>query len=116
MKIDSLRISNYRTLCDLSVEFVDYYTAISGANNAGKTSLLKAIRMFFTDDDDFDSFAGDAPEISHKIDYPLWKDADGVKEDISFEITLSIQKGADAGLFKFVETFSTHLLKRNSGG
>jgi AAA15 family ATPase/GTPase len=105
MKIESLKIKNYRSLAEVDVEFVDFYTAISGANNAGKTSLLKAIRLFFTDDETFDPFAGDAPEVSHKIDYPSWKTSDDEKQDISFEIVLFIQKQADAGLFRFIETF-----------
>lgn len=105
MKIDEIIVKNYRTLHDCSIRFPDYYTALSGKNNTGKTSILKAIRLFFMEEDDFDPFAIEAPSVSYKSDYPLWKRTDEQKEPIQFKLKLLVYRDKDAGLFKFVETF-----------
>lgn len=49
MKIEYVKVKNYRTLQDIEVQFDGYYSAISGQNNAGKTSLMKVIRDVFKD-------------------------------------------------------------------
>ena len=40
MKLDEVLVQNYRTLENVKVTFSGYYTAISGQNNAGKTTLM----------------------------------------------------------------------------
>ena len=45
MKLEKLSIKNYRTLEDISISFDGYFSAISGKNNAGKTTVIKSIRM-----------------------------------------------------------------------
>ena len=47
MKIKELELTNFRSFEHGIVSFDDYYTAISGKNNAGKSNLLKAIKTFF---------------------------------------------------------------------
>ena len=47
MKIDNVSVQNYRTLEDITIDFSGYYTAISGRNNAGKTTLIKVLRETF---------------------------------------------------------------------
>ncbi|MGJ8656060.1 MAG: ATP-dependent nuclease [Akkermansiaceae bacterium] len=106
MKVEKLKIKNYRTLENLELDFPDFYVALSGKNNAGKTSLMKIMRMFLSDDSVYDPFVGDAPSVSFKNDYPHWKLKDENKEDIHIEITLRISREADKGLFKFMETFA----------
>ena len=49
MKLDEVLVQNYRTLENVKVTFSGYYTAISGQNNAGKTTLMKVIRNVFRD-------------------------------------------------------------------
>lgn len=105
MKIESLKVENYRSLCNIEVSFVDYYSAISGANNAGKSALLKVIRIFFSDENVYDPFAGDSPEISYKTDFPNWKTGEEKNGDIVFGLRLLIHKKDDAGIFRFIETF-----------
>lgn len=46
MRISSVQIENFRSIESLSVNF-DEITAIVGTNNAGKSSILKAIDLFF---------------------------------------------------------------------
>ncbi|WP_338332698.1 AAA family ATPase [Acetobacter sp. LMG 32666] len=48
MKIISARIRNYRTVLDEVLPDLDKGLTLVGPNNAGKTNLLKAIRLFFT--------------------------------------------------------------------
>lgn len=46
MKIDSVRIQKFRSLDDITVTF-DQVLAIVGANNAGKSHVLRALNAFF---------------------------------------------------------------------
>lgn len=105
MRIEHLSVKNYRTLVDCSIDFPDYYSAISGKNNAGKSNLLKVMRAFFVEEDDFDPYGGDVTSVSHKVDYPLWKRKDDPKEKIEFSMRIRVHRRRDEGLFKFVQTF-----------
>jgi AAA15 family ATPase/GTPase len=105
MRIDHISATNYRTLVDCSIDFPDYYSAISGKNNAGKSNLLKVLRAFFIESDDSDPYGEDVTSVSHKKDYPLWKRKDETKEPIRFEICIRVHKHRDEGLYKFVQTF-----------
>jgi predicted ATP-dependent endonuclease of OLD family len=46
MKITSLRIKNYRRLCDVNLVLGDKKTVLVGANNSGKTSCIGALHTF----------------------------------------------------------------------
>lgn len=48
MKLRRLRIHNFRSLIDADIEVHDY-TMIVGANNAGKSNILAALRAFYED-------------------------------------------------------------------
>ncbi|WP_158683254.1 AAA family ATPase, partial [Pseudomonas gingeri] len=48
MKIDSLRIKNFRTISTEQVLQVSDGLTLVGPNNAGKTNALLALYMFFT--------------------------------------------------------------------
>ncbi|WP_041430905.1 AAA family ATPase [Synechococcus sp. PCC 6312] len=52
MRIDRVKIKNYKSITDCEFPFFNYYTAISGKNNAGKSNLLKAIFLFFEEDEE----------------------------------------------------------------
>ena len=58
MKIERVHVHNYRSIIEAEVQ-VDDYLLLVGANNAGKTTFLNAIRLFYGDikweDDDFAS-------------------------------------------------------------
>jgi len=43
MNIGALRIHNFRSICDLEVRLSDY-TLLVGANNAGKSNVVDALR------------------------------------------------------------------------
>lgn len=46
LKLDSLRIQNFRTFKDLTIDRLGRVNLIVGKNNVGKTSLLEAINMY----------------------------------------------------------------------
>lgn len=48
MKIRNIKIHNYRSIIDASIEAYDY-TMLVGANNAGKSTIINALRTFYED-------------------------------------------------------------------
>lgn len=104
MKITSLKIRNYRTLESTDLVFPSSYTAICGANDAGKTNVVRAIRALVKEEEgpaSFLEFPGEE-ELSLKDDYPKWKDTEPAKREIVFEIMISLDKGRDVGFYQFV--------------
>ena len=104
MKIDSLKICHFRTIENIEVALSGSYTAICGANDAGKTNLIRALRhlfresaiepRYFYDDDDED--------ISMKDDYTKWSKVDQEDQKIEISATIAVSKDRDAGLHQFV--------------
>ena len=65
MKIKSVTIHNFRSIKE--DKFYPYdYAVLVGANNAGKSNALTALRIFYEDDIKFDS----------KTDFPKFKTED----------------------------------------
>lgn len=103
MKIASLKIRNYRTLEAVDLAFPSPYAAICGANDSGKTNVVRAIRALMREDTgpEIISFRSDE-ELSLKDDYPKWKEMEPSKREISFEVALLLDKSRDAGFAQFV--------------
>ena len=59
MKLREIKVHNYRAVIDLCIEAHDY-TLLVGANNAGKSTVLNALRAFY---DDLKWTADDFPKI-----------------------------------------------------
>lgn len=95
MKIREIRLENYRSFEDCSIQFEDYYTAICGKNNSGKSNVIKAILNLL----DRNSYRRN--RFDYNSDYPIWKGKDN-KEDIQVSIKLLLKKEADFGLLKFI--------------
>lgn len=103
MKIERIKISNYKTLDNIDISVNTFYTAICGKNNAGKSSLIQAVRSIlgfdlspFEDASDF--------EVNHKDDYTIWKT--DKTQPIEFCIHVRLFNSTDSGLIKFIETFA----------
>lgn len=64
MKLRSLRIHNFRSIIDANIEVHDY-TMIVGANNAGKSNVLAALRSFY---EDVKWSAEDVPKVGKSSD------------------------------------------------
>lgn len=107
MKLSLLHVQNFRTLEDVKVSFNGYYTAISGQNNAGKTTLLRAIRHTFRDSSREIYFYRRRDEVSYRDDRTQWAKKD---EDIVFTYVVTVSPSEDPGLFQFIEKFNEEKL------
>lgn len=102
MFIKELKIKNYRTLEDVSLNFCHYYTAICGKNNAGKSNILKTVRNLLGSNFFIrisDEFIGHG-DINYKNDFTKWKK--NTNEDINIKILLELDKEEDSSLYKFI--------------
>ena len=70
MKIETIRISNLKTIESAEINLPRFYSAISGRNNAGKSTVFYAISEMFAEED-YDPFEDEQKESSK--DYPVWK-------------------------------------------
>lgn len=106
MRISAIKIQNFRTLENCTIEFESFYTALSGKNNSGKSNVINAIRLFLHEEDYYPFV--ESNDVSYKVDYPKWKPKD-VREPILFEVGLTVDREQDAGLFRFISTFVSSL-------
>lgn len=99
MKITRLEIKNYRTFEDVDIIFDDFYSAICGQNDAGKSNIVRVLRAVLKED----TIRGRSKrhQISVLGDYPQWKDTKDEDKKISVTIELTIYKDADAGVYEF---------------
>lgn len=109
MKLSSIRVQNFRTLEDVTVKFHGFYTAISGQNNAGKTTLLRAIRHTFRDNSGEIYFYRRRDEVTYRDDLTQWAKKD---EDIVFNYVAVVSPTEDPGLFQFIERFNEEQLPK----
>lgn len=101
MKIVSLSIKNFRTLEDISLKFPSFYTAICGANDSGKTNVVRAIRAMMKEDTGMPFMLVEPEEeVTIQEDYPKWKTAE--PREIEFEIQITIDKEIDAGPYSVI--------------
>lgn len=98
MKINSIHIKNYQTLEDLKVNFEGFFASISGKNNAGKTTIFKAIKQLLKDTLQ-QRWWGEQEQISYASSKTQW-----VKNNPPIEISynLSFSKLFDPGIYNFV--------------
>jgi predicted ATP-dependent endonuclease of OLD family len=103
MKLSSIRVNNFRTIEDLTLQFPDSYSAICGPNDSGKTNVLRALRAVMKDDEDGPYYyAGEEDKIAVKDDYPKWLDTQQDVREIQIDLTLHVYKERDAGLYQFL--------------
>lgn len=100
MKIEAVEIRNFRTLENVKVQFDGYFSSISGKNNAGKTSIVRAIRSIFTENAREYSFFDEDESISYSRSKTQWVE-DG--EPIEFRFSLLLSKISDPGLHSFIK-------------
>jgi putative ATP-dependent endonuclease of OLD family len=107
MKITRLEIQNYRSVENLSLSFPTYYSAICGKNNAGKTNILKAVRVVLREQSPF--VFDDSDKVAFKEDFPMWKAKEREKGEEAIRITLNltVEHESDTELYKFVEKFAS---------
>lgn len=79
MKLRHLRVHNYRSIIDADIEIHDY-TMIVGANNAGKSNLLAALRAFY---EEIKWSSEDAPKLGKSSD-ESWVELAFVLNDVEW--------------------------------
>ncbi len=99
MRLSSLQVTNYRSLESISLRFPTFYTAICGANNAGKTNVVRAIRAVLPEEVPFPRFIV-TEDITYKEDCPAWKRKSSAT--ITIVATLEIHPEQDAALHLFI--------------
>ncbi len=99
MKILRLKASNYKTLCDFSVDFSTHFTAICGPNDSGKSNIVKAIRALLETDD---YYPASFMEITVKDDFPVWSQVAVEGREIRLETELSIDRDRDIAIHQVV--------------
>jgi len=102
MRLSSLKIRNYRTLESIDLVLPASYAAICGANDSGKTNVVRAIRALVRGEGRGPFAFRDEEELSLKDDYPKWKGGDPSQREISFEVAIELDKTRDIGFYQFV--------------
>jgi putative ATP-dependent endonuclease of the OLD family len=103
VRIQALTIENYRTLESVNLTLPSTYAAICGANDSGKTNVIRSIRRLVKGDNPAPVIVfADEEDLSLKDDYPKWKDTDPTRRQISLKLTLSLDKIRDVGFYQFV--------------
>jgi len=103
MRLLSLKIRNYRTLESIDIQLPSAYAAICGANDSGKTNVVRAIRSLVRGEETgLFYLRRDGEDVSLKDDYPKWKDMDPAKREISFEVEIELDQLRDIGFCQFV--------------
>ena len=97
MRIESVRISNFRSLRDVEVT-LDDMTVLIGANSSGKTSVLEAIRMFGDGHDSISKadFFPDATTIEIEMTIDAGKSHD-IPREYLVDGKVTLQKVAELG-------------------
>jgi predicted ATP-dependent endonuclease of OLD family len=106
MKIREITLQNYRSFENCTIQFEDYYTAICGKNNSGKSNIIRAILNTLERNRYYDRF-------NFTSDFPVWKNNDK-KESIQISIKVFLDKAADFGLLKFIGFFLSDSKKEDA--
>lgn len=106
MRIKELELTNFRSFEHCVVYFDEYYTAVSGKNNAGKSNLLKAIKTFFGYYEGYSPFYDEDETVNIQRDYPRWIVANqqNAKRIIKIRALLRIVNDADESIFRLIKT------------
>lgn len=100
MIIDRLTIRNYRTLENVDLAFPSIFSAICGANDSGKTNVVRAIRTIMREDRlPFESDREQPLRYDH--DFPKWK-RDQPPQGITLRLGLRCRSHDDAGLYQSI--------------
>lgn len=98
MKIKDIHLKNFRSFEDCLIRFEDFYTAICGKNNSGKSNIIRAILNAL------ERPMMNRNRINYNTDFPVWK-SKSAKENISLTIRVQLDKISDVGLIKFLKVF-----------
>jgi putative ATP-dependent endonuclease of OLD family len=100
MKIERIEIENFKTLENVAIDFDGYFTAISGKNNAGKTTVIKAIKSIFKGSEKEFSFFENDDDLTYSGSKTQWVTNN---DDVKLTHCISVSKIEDPGLHSFVK-------------
>lgn len=92
MKIDKIKIKNYRLLKDFEIDLEDNLSLVIGKNNSGKTSFLLLLNYFLNNTAKF-NFNDFNIEIQKKIGKVISQDNQGEKFSLYLTLYISYSKG-----------------------
>lgn len=98
MKIKNIHLKNFRSFEDCLIEFEDFYTAICGKNNSGKSNIIRAILNVL------ERPMPTRNRLNFNSDFPVWKSKSG-KENIELTVRIQLDSISDIGLIKFLQVF-----------
>lgn len=98
MKIKNIHLKNFRSFEDCLIEFEDFYTAICGKNNSGKSNIIRAILNVL------ERPMPSRNRLNFNSDFPVWKSKSG-KENIELTVRIQLDSISDIGLIKFLQVF-----------
>lgn len=101
MKIIAIRAQAYRTLEDIEIAFRPNYCALSGRNNAGKSTIISIIQHFLDNSEEY-RYLSRRNDVSFTSDATQWGD----DQNMSIEIDIDLNKTDDSELYFFVDKFS----------
>lgn len=100
MKILEIETQNYKSLQNVKINFNGDYCPISGANDSGKSSVIKLILRLFENNSDFFRFSNS----EYNTDCTQWNLEK--KEDIKLKYIFLLSKQDDSGLIAFIKRFA----------
>jgi predicted ATP-dependent endonuclease of OLD family len=98
MKIKNIHLKNFRSFEDCLIEFEDFYTAICGKNNSGKSNIIRAVLNVL------ERQMPNRNRLNFNTDFPIWKSKSS-KENIELTVKIQLDCVADIGLIKFLRVF-----------
>jgi putative ATP-dependent endonuclease of OLD family len=101
VKLTALRVKDFRTIETLNLLFPSPYMALCGANDSGKTNVIRAIRVLAREQDSF-FYIPERESLSVADDYPKWKDCSPEARTMHIEADFDIEQNRDAGLYQFL--------------
>lgn len=98
MKIVSMHVQNYKTLENIIIPFAETFNSISGKNNAGKTSVITALRGVLKDKGKETFWFGNK-DIEYSSSFTQWATAG---TPITLTYVLKFSEAEDPGMYHFV--------------
>lgn len=102
MRIAKLSLNNFRTFDEIEFQFPDFYTAICGQNDAGKSNVIKALQILLGEEEPYYRRRS-ASDLSITNDYPKW--IIEKQKSICISVDINIHKEFDAGLYSFISDY-----------
>ncbi|MCH5598618.1 AAA family ATPase [Niabella ginsengisoli] len=89
MKIKDIHLKNFRSFENCIIEFEDFYTAICGKNNSGKSNIIRAILNVLGP-------VSNRHRLNYHTDFPVWKPK-ASKENIELTVRIVSSPYISAG-------------------